>query len=505
MELLHHIAIGFGVAFTPSNLSYVLWGTLLGALVGGLPRLGALTAIALVLPFVHHMGTTQALILLLCIYLGSRHTESINPPVRDRRALLDPWNTPNGHQPIFRSSHSRASLSAVRWRSLISGLIGICLLAISVGPLTEFIGQWGSAEYLSLLVLGLVGAVVLSSGSIMKAIGMTLLGLLLGQVGPDMFSGFPRYTLGIEELHADGINFIVLAIGILVFSRTINVLEPSQEPTGSVAFNAAERGQEVQALRGQWWFVVRSAAWGSLLGVLPGRGERVAAYAAQAADNSMTRTPAEPDNGERQLRTLASRECASSAAEKTSFISVLSMGIAPSAISALLVAAMTIKGVAPGPELINIDPELFWGLIAAMSISTLLLVLLNRPLMSLWITSLQVPYRYVFPTMTIIGCIGIYSLNQNAFEVLLAVGAAALGYVFHKLGCELVPLLLGFIVGPSMEQHLRQALVYAHGDWGVFLSRPTSGALLGAAALMIVVAMFPSIKRLRGQVFQSAR
>ena len=415
--------------------------------------------------------------------------------VRVRSRLRAPQQSPLGGTP-------RVDWSAIRLGSFFSGVIGVVVLSLCVGPLTAFVSRLSSADYLSLTIFGLVGAIVLSSGSILKALGMAVLGLLLSQVGLDIFSGVPRYTLGITELREDGLNVVAMAIGICGLSRILFVLGQmpdvgEQGPRNTSWLWPAALNQR---LRSAWLF--RGAAWGALLGMLPGSGGRLASHIAQKSRSSAASNTGDQDRDDAQFVKAASRECANSAAEKTAFISVLVIGMVPSGISALLIVALAIKGASPGPDFINRDPAFFWGFIASMVLSSVFLLALTHPLVALWVRLRRVPRHYVFPALTVFGCIGVYSLNQHAFDVLLSATLAGVGYIFYKLGCELVPLLVGFVSGPILEQHLRQALIYSNGDWGVFVSRPISGGALAASALLITVALFPSINRLREQVFK---
>jgi putative tricarboxylic transport membrane protein len=351
------------------------------------------------------------------------------------------------------------------------------------------------------MVLGLIGAVVLASGSLIKAICMILLGLLLGQINTDVISGVPRYSFDIPEL-TDGIGFVAIAMGVFGFGEIIsNLGQPAENRevfTKDVKGLWPTKADFVQAFPA----VLRGTALGSILGVLPGGGALLAAFAAYTVEKKMPMKPGEVKFGQGNIRGVAGPESANNAGAQTSFIPMLTLGIPPNAVMALMVGAMTIKGIQPGPQVMTSNPELFWGLIASMWVGNAMLIILNLPLIGMWIKLLTVPYRFLFPAIIAFCCIGLYSLNNNAFDVFMGALFGVVGYVFYKLGCEAAPLLLGFILGPMMEENLRRALLLSRGDWTAFITRPLSASLLAAAALMIIVVMLPSIKKKREVAFQ---
>jgi TctA family transporter len=381
--------------------------------------------------------------------------------------------------------------------------VGTLVIAAFAPPLTELAFQFGPAEYFSLMVLGLIGAVVLASGSLVKAISMILLGLLLGQINTDVISGVPRFSFDIPEL-TDGIGFVTIAMGVFGFGEIIvNLSVPSEERE---VFTKDVKGlmPTKQDVKDAFPAVLRGTALGSILGVLPGGGALLASFAAYTVEKKSKGRPGEVPFGQGNIRGVAGPESANNAGAQTSFIPMLTLGIPPNAVMALMVGAMTIKGIQPGPQVMSSNPELFWGLIASMWIGNLLLVILNLPLIGIWIKLLTVPYRFLFPAILVFCCIGLYTLNNNTFDVYAAVLFGFIGYLFSKLDCEPAPLLLGFILGPMMEENLRRALLLSRGDWTTFMSRPLSAGLLIAAALMVVVVMLPSIKNKREEAFQDA-
>ena len=500
MDLLNNLALGFQTALTLQNLLYAFFGTVLGTLIGVLPGLGPVATIAMLLPSIYALDATPALIMLAGIYYGAQYGGSttailINVPGESSSVVT----AIDGYQ-MARRGRAGAALAAAGLGSFFAGCVGTIIIAAFAPPLTELAFKFGSAEYFSLMVLGLVGAVVLASGSLLKAIAMIILGLLLGQINTDVITGTARFSFDIPEL-TDGIGFVVIAMGVFGFGEIIANLGQPEEHREVFTKEVKGLWPTRDDFRDAWPSVLRGTALGSILGVLPGGGALLASFAAYTLEKKVNRNPRVPF-GKGAIQGVAGPESANNAGAQTSFIPMLTLGIPPNAVMALMVGAMTIKGIQPGPQVMTSNPELFWGLIASMWLGNLMLIVLNLPLIGIWIKLLTVPYRFLFPAIVVFCCIGTYSLNNNNFDVFMTAGFALLGYVFYKLSCEPAPLLLGFILGPMMEENLRRALLLARGDWSTFLTRPLSAGLLIAAALMIVVVMLPSIKSKREEAFQ---
>lgn len=501
MDLLHNLALGFSVAFTVQNLLWALGGAILGTLIGVLPGLGPVATIAMLLPSIYSLDATPALIMLAGIYYGAQYGGSttailINVPGESSSVVT----AIDGYQ-MARQGRAGPALAAAGLGSFFAGCVGTVIIAAFAPPLTELAFKFGPAEYFSLMVLGLIGAVVLASGSLVKAIAMIVLGLLLGQINTDVISGTPRYSFDIPEL-TDGIGFVAIAMGVFGFGEIIaNLGQPAEHRE---VFTKDVKGlwPTRQDVKDAFPAVLRGTALGSILGVLPGGGALLASFAAYTVEKKMRGRPGEVAFGKGNIRGVAGPESANNAGAQTSFIPMLTLGIPPNAVMALMVGAMTIKGIQPGPQVMTSNPELFWGLIASMWIGNAMLVILNLPLIGIWIKLLTVPYRLLFPAIMVFCCIGLYTLNNNTFDVYISVLFGFAGYLFYKLGCEPAPLLLGFILGPMMEENLRRALLLSRGDWATFMTRPLSAGLLIAAALMIVVVMLPSIKSKREEAFQ---
>ncbi|WP_127996272.1 tripartite tricarboxylate transporter permease [Piscinibacter defluvii] len=499
MELLQNLTLGFSVAFTLQNLLYAFGGALLGTLIGVLPGLGPVATIAMLLPSIYALDATPALIMLAGIYYGAQYGGSttailINVPGEASSVVT----AIEGYQ-MARQGRAGPALAAAGLGSFFAGCVGTIVIAAFAPPLTELAFKFGPAEYFSLMVLGLIGAVVLASGSLVKAISMILLGLLLGQINTDVISGTPRYSFDIPEL-TDGIGFVTIAMGVFGFGEIIANLGRPAEHREVFTKDVKGLWPTRQDFNDAWPAVLRGTALGSILGVLPGGGALLASFAAYTVEKKVAKDASRFGKGD--IRGIAGPESANNAGAQTSFIPMLTLGIPPNAVMALMVGAMTIKGIQPGPQVMTSNPQLFWGLIASMWIGNLMLVILNLPLIGIWIKLLTVPYRFLFPAIMAFCGIGLYTLNNNNFDVFMAAGFAVVGYIFYKLHCEPAPLLLGFILGPMMEENLRRALLLSRGDWSTFMTRPLSAGLLVASALMVIVVMLPTIKSKRAEAFK---
>jgi putative tricarboxylic transport membrane protein len=497
MELLHHLALGFHTALSIQNLLYCFVGVLLGTLIGVLPGLGPVPTIAMLLPITYALTPVSALIMLAGIYYGAQYGGSttsilVNLPGESSSIVtcLD------GYQ-MARNGRAGAALSISALGSFFAGTISTMVVAGFAPPLSELALTFGPAEYFSLMVLGLIGAVVLARGSLIKAVGMIVLGLLLGMVGMDVNSGVARYALNITELF-DGINLVPLAMGMFAFSEILANLEHTEKRE---VFTKKVSGLwlTLQEVKEALPAVLRGTLLGSALGLLPGGGAVLASFAAYTVEKKLSRTPERFGRG--AIAGVAGPESANNAGAQTSFIPMLTLGIPPNAVMALMVGAMTIHNIQPGPQVMTRNPELFWGLVASMWIGNLMLLVLNLPLIGMWIKLLLVPYRLLYPAILLFCAIGVYSVQNNTIDVLLTIPLGILGYVFMKLGCEPAPLMLGFILGPMMEENLRRTMLLSLGDPTVFFTRPLSAVLLLMAAALVVIVTLPAISRKREKVF----
>jgi TctA family transporter len=497
MELLENLALGFSVAVSPENLLYALLGCILGTLVGVLPGLGPVPTIAMLLPITYVLPPIAGLIMLAGIYYGTQYGGSttailVNLPGETSAVVT----TLDGHQ-MARNGRGGAALALAAIGSFFAGTVATTIIAAFAPPLAEVAFKFGPAEYFSLMALGLIGAVVLASGSIIKAIAMIILGLLLGMVGTDVNSGVARYDFGIPELQ-DGIDFAIVAMGVFGFAEIMSNLELKEkrveisDKVGSLYPNKRELREAAPA-------ILRGTALGSCLGILPGGGATLSAFASYTLEKKVSSEPQRFGKG--HPAGLAGPESANNAGAQTSFIPLLTLGIPGNAVMALMVGAMTIHNIQPGPQVMSSHPDLFWGLIVSMWIGNLMLVVLNLPLVGLWIKLLKVPYRILYPAILVFCTIGVYSLNYNVFDIFVTAVFGFVGYIWSKLKCEGAPLLLGLVLGPMMEENFRRALLLSRGNFMTFMERPLSACLLGAAALLIVIVALPSIRKKREETF----
>ena len=500
MDLLANLAMGFGVAMTPVNLLYAFVGCLLGTLVGVLPGVGPVTTIAMLLPATYTLPPVSALIMLAGIYYGAQYGGSttsilVNLPGETSSVVtcLD------GHQ-MARQGRAGPALAAAGIGSFFAGCVGTLVLAAFAVPLVELALKFGAAEYFSLMVLGLIGAVVLASGSVLKAIGMILVGLLLGLVGTDVNTGQPRFALGIPEL-TDGIGFLVIAMGVWGYGEIVANLAHHEGPRQRLSTKVKGLMPTLADLKQMTPAILRGTALGSLMGILPGAGATMASFGAYTVEKKIRLKKGEAPLGTGNIRGVAGPESANNAAAQTSFIPLLTLGVPPHAVMALMVGAMTIHNIQPGPQVISNNPTLFWGLIASMWIGNAMLIVLNLPMIGIWVRLLSVPYRWLFPAIVLLCALGVYSNSNNTFDVWLVGIFGVVGYVFIKFGLEPAPLLLGFILGPMLEDNLRRTLLLSHGDWTVLFTRPLSSTLLGIAAFLLLLMALPSFKKTRADAF----
>ena len=498
MDLLANLAIGFGVALTPVNLLYALIGVMLGTLIGVLPGIGPVATIAMLLPTTYALQPVSALIMLAGIYYGAQYGGSttailINMPGESASVVtcLD------GHQ-MARKGQAGAALTVAALASFFAGTVATLLIAAVATPLSELALRFGPAEYFSLMVLGLIGAVVLAHGSVLKAIAMIVLGLLLGIVGTDVNSGVARFSFGIPEL-TDGIGVVSVAMGMFGFAEIISNLERTGRRE-IIATKLKGFWLSKEQFRKAWPAVLRGTGLGSVLGVLPGGGATLSSFASYTIEKKVADDPREFGKG--AIQGVAGPEAANNAGAQTSFIPLLTLGIPENAVMALMVGAMTIHNIQPGPQVMTSDPALFWGLIASMWIGNLMLIVLNLPLIGMWIKLLQVPYRLLYPAILLFCAIGVYSINNNTWDIMLTVLFGLLGTIFAKLECEPAPMLLGFVLGPMMEENLRRALLLSRGDPTVFFTRPLSLVMLLMAATLVLLIVLPGFRKTRQAAFQ---
>ena len=500
MDVVANLAAGFGVAATPVNLLCCLAGCVLGTLTGVLPGIGPVATIAMLLPATYALPPVSALIMLAGVYYGAQYAGSTTAILANAPGVSSSVVTCIDGYQMARQGRAGAALSAAGLGSFFAGCVGTAVLALLAPPLTGLAFNFGPAEYFSLMVLGLAGAVVLASGSLVKAVAMIVLGLLLGAVGTDASSNIVRYSSEIPQL-AGGLGFVVVALGVFVYAEVIHNLSVPQEPRSALTAGVKGLFPGRADFKAMMPAVLRGTALGALLGMLPGGGALLASFASYALERKFAAGPGEVEFGKGNIRGVAAPESANNAGAQTSFVPLLALGIPPNAVMALMIAAMLMHDVQPGPQVMTGHPLVFWGLVASMWIGNVMLVILNLPLVALWARVLAVPYRWLFPAIVLFGAIGVQAGTHSTFDVWMVAAFGFIGYLFIKLGCEGAPLLLGFILSPMMEEHLRRALSLSRGDWSVFVTRPLSAGLLAGAVALILVVALPSIKAKREEAF----
>ena len=500
MEIFSNLLMGFQTALTFSNLAYCFVGVLLGTLIGVLPGIGPVATISMLLPATFVLPPVSALIMLAGIYYGAQYGGSttailVNLPgeVSSVVTCLD------GYQ-MARKGEAGKALGIAALGSFFAGCVATVLIAAFAPPLAELALKFGPADYFSLMVLGLIAAVVLAHGSLIKAIAMIILGLLTGLIGTDVNSGVARYSFGLPEL-IDGLNIGMVAMGVFGFSEIMRNLEHGEE---RVVFTKKIRGllPNWVDIKRAFLPTVRGTALGSMLGILPGGGPVLGSFSAYTIEKKIAKDPSRFGKG--AIEGVAAPESANNAAAQTSFIPLLTLGIPSNPVMALMIGAMIIHGIQPGPQIMTAKPDLFWGMIASMWIGNALLVVLNLPLIGVWVKLLTTKYDYLFPAILIFCCIGVYSINNTTMDVYLAALFGFIGYAFIKLEMEAAPLLLGFVLGPMMEENLRRAMLLSRGDPTVFVTRPISLGLLLVAVALIVIVAAPGIAKKRKEAFQEA-
>jgi putative tricarboxylic transport membrane protein len=499
-SLIANLGLGFGVALSLANLFYCLMGVLLGTLIGVLPGIGPVATIAMLLPVTFTLPPVSALIMLAGIYYGAQYGGSttailVNLPGESSSVVtcLD------GYQ-MARQGRAGAALGIAALGSFFAGCVATVIIALFAPPLAEVALKFGPAEYFSLMVLGLIAAVVLAHGSIVKAVAMVIFGLLLGLVGTDVNSGVARFNFSISEL-SDGIGFVSVAMGVFGFAEIIGNLEQKEQRE---IFTKKVTGllPTWQDIKDATPSILRGTTLGSALGILPGGGALLASFAAYTMEKKMSKNSA--NFGKGAIQGVAAPESANNAGAQTSFIPLLTLGIPSNPVMALMIGAMMIQGIAPGPQVMTERPQLFWGMIASMWVGNLMLVVLNLPLIGMWIKLLTVPYRVLYPSILLFCCIGVYSISNAPFDVMQTAIFGLVGYIFVKLECEPAPLILGFILGPLMEENLRRAMLLSRGDPVVFFTRPISLTMLVIAGFLLLIVVMPAVRKKREEAFVEA-
>ena len=494
MAGLDHLALGFSSALTPVHLLACLTGAVLGTVIGVLPGLGPVTTIALLLPFTFSLSPTAAVIMLAGIYYGAQYGGSITAILVNLPGEASSAITCLDGYAMARNGRAGLALAVAALGSFVGGTMGTLLVAMSAVPLASLAARFEAADYTALMACGLAAAIVIAHGSVLKAIVMCAAGLVLGAIGTDVVTGQARFTLGVPELY-DGIGFMPVAIGLFGLAEVIATLASPDDGT-SIQTRIDRIRTETGETRRAAAASLRGTVVGSLLGVLPGGGPLIASFASYAVEKKLASGPL----GSGAIEGIAGPESANNAAAQTSFVPLLTLGLPSNAVMALLLGALIVHGVQPGPAIITKEPTLFWGLVASMWIGNAMLLVLNLPLVAWWARLLRVPYRLLYPTTVVLSCTGVYAVNHNTVDLLVAAVFGVAGYFLRTRGFEPAPLLLGFVLSRPLEENLRRALVFSDGDVSIFVTRPLSAALFAIAGGTLLLAALPAVRRRRAQL-----
>ena len=497
MEIFDNLILGFTVALSLQNIIYCFVGVFVGTAIGVLPGIGPLVTIAMLLPITFSLPPIPALIMLSGIYYGSQYggsTTSILMNLPGETASV--VTCLDGYQ-MAKQGRAGPALAIAAVGSFFAGCVGTLLIALFGPPLAEVALKFGAPEYFALMAMALVAAASLSSGDMTKSLAMVVLGLLLGIIGTDVNSGMARYSFGISEL-SDGIGFTVVAVGLFAVSEIVKNLEVKEQ---AAVFTSKITGlmPTIKDLKDSFWPIMRGTGIGAFFGTLPGTGPAISAFSAYMVEKKMAKDPSRFGKG--AIEGVAAPEAANNAAAQCAFIPTLTLGIPGSGTMALMLGALTIQGIAPGPQVMTSKPDLFWGLIASMWLGNFMLVVLNLPLVGMWVQLLKVPYRWLFPSIIMFCAIGNYSINNSAMDLYLVAILGVLGYVLMKLDCPPAPLILGYVLGPLMEENLRRAMLISRGDPTVFFTRPISGTFMVITILLLVLMVMPSIRKKKQEAY----
>jgi putative tricarboxylic transport membrane protein len=459
MDLLGNLALGFSVALSWENLALCLAGCMLGTLVGVLPGIGPLPTMAMVLPITFKLEPTGALIMLAGVFYGAQYGGSTTAILLRLPGETSSLVTALDGFALAQRGRAGIALALAAYGSVVAGVITTILIGIAAPALSAVALLFQSADYVSVMVLGLVGAVVLAQGSVLKALAVITFGALIGLIGTDVTTGEFRLTMGFHSI-ADGLGFVPIAMGLFGLAEIAYNLEQGlgggarTGPVGTLLPSFAELRRTLPS-------ILRGTAMGTAFGILPGGGPTISAFAAYSLEKRLSKTPEEFGRG--ALEGVAAPEAANNAAAQACFIPMLSLGIPPNAIMALMIGAMMIHGITPGPEIIGKQPGLFWGMVASMLIGNVILVILNLPMIGIWVKLLKVPYPLLFPTILVFCCVGAYTVDNSIEDVVIMVIFGLIGYVMRKLDCEPTPMLLGFVLAPMLEENFRRALMVSGG------------------------------------------
>lgn len=496
--MIDNLLLGLSVAFTWHNLLFAFTGCMIGTAIGVLPGIGPLATISLLLPITFGLEPTTAIIMLSGIYYGAQYGGSTSAILLNLPGEITAVvTTLEGHQMALRG-RAGAALAVAAIGSFVAGTVATLIVAATGPLLTAAALSFGPAEYFSLILLGLIITTVLSQGSVMKPLAMIALGVALGLVGTDVQSGQLRFSFGFPQLF-EGVGFVAVAMGIFGISEIVRSLEHPESRNGSIS-KVGSLWLTKEEVRRAAPSIARGTLLGSALGILPGGGLALSTFASYLMEKKLSRYGHEFGTG--AIEGVAGPESANNAASQTSFIPMLTLGLPAKAVMALMIGALMIQGIQPGPTMVEQQPELFWGLIVSMWVGNLMLLIINLPMIGVWVSLLKVPYRFLYPSILVFCAIGAYSVNNSIFDVYLTVLFGFVGYILGKLECEPAPLLIGFVLGPMLEEYLRRAMVLSRGDPMVFVERPMSAILLAIATIALVAMLVPAIRRKKDEAIE---
>ena len=492
MDIGSGLLLGLQTALQPEVLLFCFIGVFLGTLIGVLPGIGALAAISLLLPITFHLEPTAAIVMLAGVYYGAQYGGStasilLNLPGTPSSAVacLDGY-------PMAKQGRAGVALFMTTIASFIGSMLGIAALIVFAPGIAEIGLLFGAAEYFSIMLLGLVAAATLAAGSPIKGLAMVMLGLLLGTVGTDVNSGVPRFDFDIPEL-MDAISLVALAMALFGIAELISSINLKRDGTVKEKISFRSMLPSRQDVKQSMNPMLRGSGIGGFMGALPGTGPSIAAFMSYAVEKRVAKDPSRFGKG--AIEGVTAPEAANNAAAQTAFVPTLSLGIPGDAVMALMLGALIIHGIQPGPMLMTAQPELFWGLIVSFAIGNIMLVILNLPLVGIWVSILRIPYHVLYPAILVFICLGVYSVNNNVFDIYMTAVLGVLGYILLKLRFEPAPLLLGFVLGPMMEENLRRAMLLSRGDPSTFIERPISAVVLGLCALLLLWTAYAALKR----------
>jgi len=499
VDVFANLATGFSAAASWQNIGFALIGCMLGTLIGVLPGIGPIPTIAMLLPITFGLDPLSSLIMLAGIYYGAQYGGSttsilVNMPGEASSIVT----CIDGYQ-MARQGRAGTALAVAAIGSFFAGCVGTVFVAAFGPPLALLAQQFNSPDYFSLMVLGLVMAIILARGSVLKALAMVLIGLLFGLVGTDVNTGVVRYTFGISAIW-DGIDFLPLVIGMFGIVEIIRNLEHGDYQRTAVGTRFRDLWPKPAELREAWLPILRGTGLGAVLGILPGGGAVLASFASYTMEKKVARDPSRFGRG--AIEGVAGPESANNSAAQTSFIPLLTLGLPSNAVMALMMGAMMIQGIAPGSAVMEKRPDLFWGMVASMWIGNAMLLIINLPLIGIWVKLLSMPYRLLYPAILLFCVVGVYSTNTDPAQLVLTAAFALFGYILVKFGCEPAPLVLGFILGPLMEENLRRSLVLSRGSATIFIERPISAVLLLMTAIAVALIIVPQFRKSREEAFQ---